>query len=173
MYPYKVQTEFGPTLEARYGKEEANDIYWQLGQLGLRVATKDNLVAIAKDTLGYAFPLGNYMTWQSGNNKGATVWNYQQFMQGSPDYSVAYAKVCQFLWLVGFSVSILVCIVGAYRTRNMHWRLWLPALIYVFAYSLLFALRGTDVYDYKVSLLPMVLSYMPIGYILLRNVFRD
>ncbi len=173
LYPYKVQTEFGPTLEVRYGKEEANVLYRQLGNLGLEFATKDNLIAIGKDTLAYALPLANYMTWQSGHNGGATAWNYQQFVQQAPAFSVMYAKVCHFLWLLGFSVSILMCILRAYCTRNIYWRLWLPVVMYVLVYALLFALRGTDVYDYKLSLLPMVLSYIPVGYVWMRDMFMD
>ena len=169
LYPYKVQTEFGPTLEARYGKEEANVLYRQLGNLGLEFATKDNLIAIGKDTLAYALPLANYIAWQSGHNGGATVWNYQQFIQQAPAFSVMYAKVCHFLWLLGFSVSVVMCILRVYRTRKMYWRLWGPVVVYVLVYALLFALRGMDVYDYKLSLLPMVLGYIPLGYV----VFRD
>ena len=172
-FPYKVQSEFGPTLEARYGKEEANDLYRQLGNLGLGFATKDNLVAIVKDTLAYALPLGNYITWQSGHNGGATAWNYQQFVQQAPAFSVMYAKVCHFLWLLGFISSVVICILRAYRTRCMYWRLLLPVVVYVLVYSLLFALRGTDVYDYKLSLLPMVLGYMPMGYVLLQDMLKE
>ena len=173
LYPYKVQTEFGPTLEARYGKEEANVLYRQLGNLGLEFATKDNLIAIGKDTLAYALPLANYMAWQSGHNGGATVWNYQQFIQQAPAFSVMYAKVCHFLWILGFSVSVVMCILKAYRTRKIYWRLWGPVVVYVLVYALLFALRGMDVYDYKLSLLPMVLGYIPAGYVWMRDIFMD
>ena len=76
-YPYRLQEEFGPVLEERYGKQYANELYWKMALLGFGNATKDNLLDITEDTLGYAFPAGMYFTWRDGDLKGLTGWNYQ------------------------------------------------------------------------------------------------
>ena len=170
-YPYQIETEFGPTLEARYGKEYADKLYWELGMLGLKTATKATLLDIAEDTIGYAMPLGYYATWQDGELKGATSWNYQQFIEETPELATAYAKICHFLWMSGFAVSVTVCFVAACGNKKFYLNIWVPVLLYVIAYALYFALGGAGTYDYKLSLLPMVLSYAPMCCLFIRYIF--
>ena len=40
----------------------------------------------------------------------------------------------------------------------------IPTALFFVVYALGFALGGTDVYDYKQALLPMIMSYMPISF---------
>lgn len=158
-YPYKLQNEFGPTLEARYGKEYANELYWKMGWLGLGNATMDTLKDIGEDTLGYMFPAARYFTWRDGDVKGVTSWNYQQFIEQAPHLSVAYIQICQSLWGLGFGVSIAAGIAMLFHRRKLYAWLWMPVLAYMAAYGLYFALRGANIYDYKFALLPLALNY--------------
>ena len=171
-YPYKIQNEFGPTLEARFGQERAEEIYFALGMLGLVTATKDNAVNIAEDVVSYALPLGAYATWQNGELKGATSWNYQQFIHEAPVLSVHYAKVCNFLWSVLFGMSLAICFALGVCRKRWCVRIRLPATGCVLIYAVYFAMGGTDVYDYKNALLPMVMSYGPICYLAFRYIFK-
>ncbi len=172
-YPYKIKTEFGPTLEARYGAERANELYMELGKLGLGTATKDNLVAIAEDTVSYAMPLGMYTMWQDGELKGATSWNYQQFLGETPVLASAYARICHCLWLLAFGVSVTVYLLAAVRNRKLYVRIWLPVFLCACLYAFYFALGGADTYDYKLALLPMVLSYAPICCLVMQYIFKE
>ena len=172
-YPYKIQNEFGPTLEARFGQEWAEEIYFALGMLGLATATKDNAVNIAEDVASYVLPLGAYATWQDGELKGATSWNYQQFIHEAPTLSVYYAKICSFLWSILFGISLAICFVLGVCRKRWYVRIWLPAIGCVLIYAVYFAMSGTDVYDYKVALLPMVMSCAPICYLAFRYIFKE
>ena len=168
-YPYKLQTEFGPVLEDCYGKKYANELYWKLGLLGFGNATKDSVKSIAEDTLNYAMPAGVYFTWRDGNEKGITSWNYQQFIEQAPALSVMYVTVCQCLWLLGFGLCTAVGIMIALHRRNLYMRIWLPVVTYVGAYALYFALQGENIYDYKLALLPLALSYAWIACVFFRK----
>lgn len=163
-YPYQLQRNFGPTLEARYGKERANEIYLELGQLGLQNATKNTASAIAKDTLNYAFPMGMYHTWQEDHAMGATSWNIQQFLRNAPKISTFYMCVAQIGWWIGLLAGA-VCGILAFGSKHRNGlRLSICLVMYVILYSMFFALRGTGIYDYKLALLPLIIACIPACY---------
>ena len=168
-YPYKVQNEMGPVLEARYGKERAAEIYVELGLLGLETATKDNLISFAEATISYAMPLMTYGTWRDGQVKGMTSWNYQQFTGQMPVLATAYSNICYKLWLIGLGLSVIILGAMAWKQRRLQVRIWLPALCFLGLFGALLALKGAGVYDYKLALLPMMLGYGPICILLLLN----
>ena len=168
-YPYRLQYEFGPMLEARYTRNYANRLYWKMGLLGLGNATKDSLQSIAEDTLNYALPAGMYFTWRNGDDKGITSWNYQQFMEQAPELSVTYVKLCQYLWMIGFALSTALGIIVVCHRRKFYIRIWLPTVTFVAAFGLYFALQGANVYDYKLALLPLALSYAWIACVFLHG----
>lgn len=172
-YPYLIETEFGPTLEARFGRERANELYMELGKLGWKVATKDNVMDVVSDVVGYGIPLGTYATWQEGELNGATSWNYQQFIEQAPVLSVKYAKICVFLWSLLFGNSVVVCMLLALRYKKWCVRIWLPSIICMLLYAVSFAMGGMDTYDYKLALFPMIMSYAPIGYLAFKYVFKE
>lgn len=173
MYPYQLQREFGPMLEARFGKERANEIYWEMGLLGLNNATKDTLFMIVADTCNYALPMAAYGTWEKGEVLGTTSWNYQQFTNEAPELSTVYMRSSYLLWSIGFAVSVVLGIAQAFRHKKGYVRVWLPVTQYVIAYGVVFALRGTGMYDYKLSLLPLALSCGPVCYSCIRYLFKE
>ena len=172
-YPYKIESEFEPQLVMRYGKERVNEIYYRLGMLGLTNATKDNLRAVGEDTLCYLFPIAYYNTWQDGNLKGATSWNYQQFLGESPVWASNYAKICHLLWNIGFVISIIVLAVRAVYRRKLKLSVWLGTVIAMCFCTACMALTGTNAYDYKLALLPMILSYAPMGILAIQYIFNE
>ena len=127
--------------------------------LGFGNATKDNFKDIAEDTLNYAFPTGMYFTWRNGELKGLTGWNYQQFLEQNPSLAVFYVNLCQGFWSIGFIVSIAASFVMMIYHRKLLLRFWLPVAGYVMLNALCFAVQGANVYDYKLALFPMALSY--------------
>lgn len=172
-FPYKIETEFGPTLEARYGREKAKELYIALGRLGLNTATKNNLSAAAVDVVNYAIPLGAHGIGLEGAQKGATSWNYQQFVRVAPTLAADYARICHFLWSVLLGASLLTCFILRIGRKKRTARVWIPACICILLYAVCFALGGTDSYDYKKALFPMVMSYMPICYMAFQYVFKE
>lgn len=168
-YPYKIETEFGPVLEETYGREHAGKLYRKLGILGLTTATKDNVIAMGKDAVSYLLPLAGYDSWQDGELEGATSWNYQQFLGEAPAHASAYAKICHLLWSLGFWTSLAVFVALAVYHRNFRLRTWLPAVICLLCFAGILTLNGTGAYDYKMALFPMILSYAPIGILVIKG----
>ena len=160
-YPYQLQRTFGSTLEARFGKERANEIYLELGLWGLQNTTKDTVLAIATDTLNYAFPMGMYGNWDEDGNQGATSWNYQQFVANHPRLSAFYMHTAYILWIIGFAAGLIAGIRSVSRKYKHVFGLVMLLIIYILLYGLVFALRGTGMYDYKLALLPLALSQVP------------
>lgn len=168
-YPYKLDTEFGPTLERKYGKDTANDLYWKLGLLGFGNATKDNLKAIAEDMADYAVPAAMYFSWRNERLQGSTSWNYSQFLKQRPIFSAAYIKTSQYAWLVGVLLSFAAAVKRLFDTKKLYIRVWLPFGVYIVWYACYFAVQGTNIYDYKLALLPLVLNYMGALYWIFRK----
>ncbi len=166
-YPYKVETEFGPVLEAKYGRERADEIYRELGLLGLSVATRDNVLAVAKDGLGYFIPMAVYRT-----SEGATSWNYQQFIKEAPIWSHAYANISHMLWSAGMLASMTVFAVLALYYKKLKCNVWLPAVLCMCLFAGVLTLNGAGAYDYKLALLPMILSYAPMSILVIRYIFN-
>ena len=166
-YPYKLQTEMGPKLEARYGKERAAEIYLALGTLGVDVAAKDNLKAYVEDTLSYAFPEISFMSLRDGNVKGMTSWNYQQFIQKNPVFAIYYFNISQHLWIAGVVLMAVGAVMRCLHRRGLkeglgHFRLWLPIVLLMVGYGAFIAIRGAGIYDYKMALLPEACMYIPV-----------
>ncbi len=167
-YPYQLQRTFGPTLEARYGKERANEIYWELGLLGFESATKDSVHALVTDTMNYVLPMGMYRTWQGDDDMGATSWNYQQFMANAPEVSAFYIHTSQVVWGIGFLAALIAGILALSTEHKNGIRVGAILVLYILIYGLFFALRGTDIYDYKLSLLPLSIACVPICHTCIR-----
>lgn len=168
-YPYRLQEEFGPVLETRYGKQYANALYWKMALLGFGNATKDTMLDIAEDTLNYSLPAGMYFTWRNGELKGLTGWNYQQFVEQAPWLSAVYIKISQFFWAIGFAASIVAALILMVYRRNLLTRFWMPVGGYILINALYFAMQGANVYDYKLALFPLALSYAGILCMFLRT----
>ncbi len=167
-YPYQLQRNFGPTLEARYGKERANEIYLELGLLGFQNATKDSVYATVTDVMNYIFPMGMYRTWQGDDDMGTTSWNYQQFMAKAPEVSAFYIHTSQFIWGIGFFASLVAGILSLSGKHINGIRVSGMLILYILVYGLFFALRGTGIYDYKLTLLPLSIACIPICHTCIR-----
>ncbi len=160
--PYRIQTEMGPTLEARYGKERAAEIYVALGNLGMEIATKDNVTSFLQDGLRYAFPCITYRNWRDGEIRGATSWNYQQFIEQAPVWSARYFEMSHTLWLVGLCFSILYFCMVVWKEKRWYPRIWIPVLVFLLLYGLVLSLRGAGIYDYKWTAFSMAAGYAPL-----------
>lgn len=161
-YPYKVQTEMGPVLEVRFGKERAAEIYVELGLLGLDVAAKENLSRYIEDVVYYAFPQLTYVSWRDGDVKGMTSWNYQRFTGENAVLSIYYFNICHNIWLIDLCFTGIGFLVLAWQHRRLYVRVWLPVVLFLLIYGAFLALRGSGMYDYKLALLPMAIGYAPM-----------
>lgn len=168
-YPYQLQEEFGPILEAKYGREYTNTLYWRLGLLGFGNATKKTLFEIAEDVEGYVFPADSYFSWRNGSVRGMTSWNYHQFIQKTPRLATAYMKISAYTWLVEMGISVILTGVHVVRTKKLYLRVWGSVFVYLLYYACCFAAQGANIYDYKLALLPLTLNYICALYGILRK----
>lgn len=160
-YPYQIQRTFGSTLEARFGKERANEIYFELGIWGFENATKGTIYATVTDALNYAFPMAMFGTWENDGSMGATSWNYQQFTANKPRLATFYIHTSQVLWGIGFIAGLIAGTLALFSKNRKGVVLALLLIGYLFVYGFVFALRGTGMYDYKLALLPLAVSQVP------------
>ena len=172
-FPYMVETEFGPLLEARYGAEKAKQLYMDLAMFGLNMATKDIVVDITEETIYYAFPLIAYNVWQETDLEGSTSWNYQQFLGEAPVVATNYIRVANVLWCVLLGSSVLTYVLWGVKSRKFGVRIWVPTMGTLILYAACFAMGGMGTFDYKVALLPMILSYAPIACLAFQFVFKE
>lgn len=163
-YPYLIEEQFAPALLERYGEARTKEIYYALGTLGFSEATKANLVAICEDMFYYAVPMSSYIAASKGAQTGMMSWNYQQFIRQTPLLAVMYIRISSVLWSVLFAAGVLLFVCRAVWQKRVQPAKWLPAVLCVLVYAAFFALRGTELYDYKLALFPAIIGYVPIVY---------
>jgi peptidoglycan/LPS O-acetylase OafA/YrhL len=105
--------------------------------------------------------------------KGATSWNYQQFIQETPKLAADYARISHFLWGILLGISMMIFIIRAFGRKGKAVRVWIPTYVCILLYAVWFSLGGTDTYDYKKALFPMVMSYLPICHLAFQYVFKE
>ena len=105
--------------------------------------------------------MGMYAGWEEDGSHGATSWNYQQFMTNNPKLTAFYFHVSQILWAIGFVAGLLSGTLALSKRNKKAVAVSVLLVGYILLYGLLFALRGTGMYDYKLALLPVALSQVP------------
>jgi len=101
--PEKVIYEFGPVIEQKYGKEFANEAYWDMAKISLRLGTGKIVKEIGTEIAAYICPpMAMYFQLQ-GEGCSYTGWNYGRLIESTPRLAKAY---------VAFSLKSLFVVVG-------------------------------------------------------------
>ena len=79
-------------------------------------------------------------------------------------FSSMYARICYSLWAVCFGGSLVAFFIRCFRRKQFYLHVMIPTALFFVVYALGFAVGGTDVYDYKQALLPMIMCYLPISF---------
>jgi len=107
-YPEAVIYEFGPTIEKTYGKEIANELYWDMAWASLKIDTKRNLLRLVDDFMANLCPQGALL-WQL-NEKGTLVngWNYSSMQENALRITKFYVSFSLISWAVMSAVGIVL-----------------------------------------------------------------
>lgn len=113
-YPETVIYEFGPGIEAMFGKEEANNIYFEMAKRTWQLDTKNICVNILKDGMAYICPPFTAYLQLHGMGNSYTGWNYgrmKDYAPGITGYYMEYAlNAWLYIWVAGVILRILsVC----------------------------------------------------------------
>lgn len=113
----QVQMVFGPLVEETYGKEKADNMYWQMAISCLKVRTKEIVRAIWEDLVAYLFAPWQVKTQLDGSGLSYSGWNYDKMKIDTPRLSRYYMDY----GLVSFRVGLLlsVCLGGWKAVRKI------------------------------------------------------
>lgn len=98
-YPERVIYEFGPILEEAYGKEAANEIYWEMAGQVLSLDTKNIVLRLLKDTAAYFCPPLTMLVQLQGVGVSYTGWNYGRMKDFSPQLTKYYVEYALKAWV--------------------------------------------------------------------------
>lgn len=120
--PEAVMYEFGPVLEEKYGKKEANDIYWNMATTSIKLGTKQALAGVGRDFFAYLCPQVALQQQLRDNDSSLSGWNYGRMQEYAPVLTKYYVKSAlagwNFLCLMGI-VLLLAKGIGEWRRRRM------------------------------------------------------
>lgn len=80
----EVRDLFGPAMEEAYGREKANEVYWQMVTVSMEVRTKEVVSAMALDGVSYLCPPVAVQLNLAGKGASYTGWNYSRMQAETP-----------------------------------------------------------------------------------------
>ncbi len=148
-YPERVIYDFGPGMEEIFGKEEANDIYWEMAIDSLFLRTKESIGELGRDLVAnLTTPLS--LQWQlKGKGVSYTGWNYERMKEKTPaltDYYVIYAAYSfDFMLLVSAALYLSA---GRKAYKKSGGGFGLIVLLSAVATGLWYTMAGNGIQDY-------------------------
>lgn len=106
--PEAVMYEFGPILEEKYGKEEADSIYRDMAVTSLRLGTRQALAGAGRDFLSFLCPQAAVQEQLRDNDSSLSGWNYGRMQDNAPVATKYYMNIA----LTGWNV---MCLLGMIR----------------------------------------------------------
>ncbi|MFI3236955.1 MAG: hypothetical protein R3Y47_02865 [Lachnospiraceae bacterium] len=174
IYPYRVESEWQPTMEAALGVDKAFEVNLAVAHMGLEQCTLLNVQNILLDTISYASPYAVLDKYLSGRVISATSFNFQLFRERTPELATKYFWITY--RLLGCMLFLTVpCIIYALNKKQRMTYLKNTALLgFYFLYvGFILSLQGTDCFDYKQSLLQISVYYLPIIYFIEVGDFKN
>lgn len=117
-YPEKVIYEFGPRMEAAYGKEQANEIYMGMAKITFDIDTKNILKRVGADALSYLCPPLTMLVQLQGMGVSYTGWNYGKLKEYTPKLTEYYTDYALGAWILIGVLSILCYILGKEKKKS-------------------------------------------------------
>ncbi len=99
-----VQISFGPMVEDAYGKEKANEFYWQMAIDCFTIRTKEVLTAIGDDFAAYLFTPWQVKAQFDGSGLSYSGWNYDKMKTETPGLTRWYVDY----GLISFRIGIIL-----------------------------------------------------------------
>ncbi len=99
-----VQISFGPMVEEAYGKEKANEFYWEMAINCFTVRTKEVVTAIRDDFAAYLFTPWQVKVQLDGGGLSYSGWNYGKMKTETPGLTRWYVDY----GLISFRIGIIL-----------------------------------------------------------------
>jgi len=171
--PELVDTQFGPILEEKYGRKEANRMYWEMALTSFASGSKQTLKNISRDFLANLCPQAGFQVSLADNENTLNGWNYARLTDQSPVAAKYYLKVSMAGWNFMCLWGVLQWIFQtAARIRqkktNQSGKIWSVVLISLLGMTVWYTMsRGMQDYKYVMMnsffwLMPVIRGYLCI-----------
>ncbi len=161
-----VQLFFGPMVESAYGRDKAEQLYWQMAVNCIQVRTKEVFQAIGEDFVAYSAAPWQVKTQLDGSGLSYSGWHYDKMKTKTPELTRWYVDYS----LVSFRIGIIVAagLFVSHRIRKgkaastgNRWILWFPVLCGLFQ-SIWYTMAAGGMMDYRNVSLVILLWYSAI-----------
>lgn len=116
--PEAVDYKFGPILEEKYGKEEANDIYWDMAVISFSSGSKKTLLNITRDFFVNLCPQAGMQLMLRDNDASLVGWNYGRIQEYSPIIARYYVEFS----MAGWNVMCLTAVLMLCSNEAARWK---------------------------------------------------
>lgn len=168
-YADNVQLVFGPMVERAYGREHADELYWQMAIRCLGDRTREIVTAVGKDFVAYLFAPWKVKDQLDGSGLSYSGWNYGKMRTAVPKWTRWYMDY----GLVSFRFGIVAAVLygltfftGSVTTsagKKERKGIWLFSAICVLSQVLWYTLSAAGMMDYKNVLSVIQLWYAAIA----------
>ena len=120
-YADQVQRVFGPLAEKTYGRENANEMYWQMAISCVEIRTKEIVQAIWRDFTAYLFTPWRVKNQLDGSGLSYSGWNYDKMKTDTPRLTRWYVDYGLVSFRVGLIVSVCLAawkMIGKFGGEN-------------------------------------------------------
>ncbi len=161
-HPEMVIYEFGPVVEATYGKERANDFYWNMSKWAFSLDTKNIVGNLLEDTAAYLCPPLTIFLQLHGVGESYTGWNYGRMKDYAPVLTGYYVNYSLNAWCVLLVLCVLLGILSerekkaTNRSKKKQW-LGLYLGTVSIAVNLWYVMTSGNMQDYKKVMLISIL----------------
>lgn len=158
-YREGVIYEFGPKVEAIYGKKEARKLYLHMAQISIGLDTKQILADTGRDFFAYLCPQAAFQIQRKNNYGSLLSWNYGQLQEKAPLLTKYYVN-CSF---AGWNIMCFVgLVIGILKKEYKNNRKNLAVLGGGIFQALWYTMQGAGAQDYKQVMLISLLWLIPI-----------
>ncbi len=160
-FPYQIAEKWQVDLEAAYGKEKTYELNLAVAYNGIYQATVYISKNMFQDILSYTLPLVVMDQYLNGEWSSTTNYAYQQLIEHSPRFTNIYQNISLMLFQLMFLAVLISLLFRKGKMRIV--KASIPYVAFMIGSSFVFTMLGTEVYDYRLALLSMILACIPIA----------
>lgn len=160
----QVQMVFGPMVETTYGKEKANEMYWQMAINCMGVRTKEIIRAIWRDFNAYLFTPWQVKTQLDGSGLSYSGWNYGKMKTDTPRLTRWYVDYGLVSFRVGLLLSVCLGTWNAVRKKKDNKTGCVLMILCVLSQAVWYTMAGGGMMDYRNVPVVILLWYCVILY---------
>ena len=145
----QVQMVFGPLVEETYGKEKADEMYWQMAISCVEVRTKEIVRSIWQDLVAYLFTPWQVKNQLDGSGISYSGWNYDKMKTDTPKLTRWYMDYGLVSFRVGLFVSVCMGAWNAVCKTRGHKTGCVLMVLCVLSQAVWYTMAGGGMMDYR------------------------